>query len=156
MNKRPTARAANWAKLCLPEKLRDKKQLNPYRKPTPVDGTSSLRRAGEGGLRNSAKQLGVSFQDALPEVCASLTSGCNKRVLAGCLPKTQVCAKAKAKVYRLRPAQRRKVKETCSRFNRGRGTEAPMSGGLNYKDPMVEKLAAIVKSEPCTTKGTGQ
>lgn len=54
------------AALGLREKLRNKKQSRSYRKPTQVDWTSSLRRAGEESLRNSAIQLGVSSQDALP------------------------------------------------------------------------------------------
>ncbi len=44
------------------EKRRDENQVKPYRKPTQVDESSRLRRAGEPLLRNSANNLGVRSQ----------------------------------------------------------------------------------------------
>ena len=38
-----------------------KMHILPYRKPTQVDWSSRLRRSGENWLRNSAKNLGVTF-----------------------------------------------------------------------------------------------
>ncbi|PJA49725.1 hypothetical protein CO169_01300 [Candidatus Shapirobacteria bacterium CG_4_9_14_3_um_filter_39_13] len=52
--------------LSFQEKLRGERQPSPYRKPTQVDWTRSLRRTGEGSLRNSAKNLDVTFGDVLP------------------------------------------------------------------------------------------
>ena len=60
------ATEGNLTDLSFQEKLRDERQSRPYRKPTQVDWTSSLRRMGEGSLRNSAKNLDVTFGDVLP------------------------------------------------------------------------------------------
>ena len=44
-----------------PEKVRREMLFFPYRKPTQVGWSSRLRRAREGGLRNSANNLDVSY-----------------------------------------------------------------------------------------------
>jgi hypothetical protein len=87
------ATEGNLTDLSFQEKLRGERQSRPYRKPTQVDWTRSLRRTGEGSLRNSAKNLDVTFGDVLPPF-----GGHSKRVLTDCLTKTQVSAKAQAKV----------------------------------------------------------
>ena len=46
---------------CFPEKIRRETIFFPYRKPTQVGWSSRLRRAREGGSRNSAKNLDVSY-----------------------------------------------------------------------------------------------
>lgn len=56
----------DFGAFCLSKKARSEIQSKPYRKPTQVGWTSSLRRAREGGLRNSANKLDVSSQDVLP------------------------------------------------------------------------------------------
>ena len=42
--------------------------MKPYRKPTQVGEASSLRRTSDSSLRNSAKQLGVTSGDTLPDL----------------------------------------------------------------------------------------
>ena len=77
---------------------------SPYRKPTQVDEERILRSTGEALLRNSAKlprNFGRRGATAMwPQQKGS----------GNCLPKTQVYAKAKAKVYGLTPARCWKVK----------------------------------------------
>jgi len=65
--------------------------------------------------------------------------GRSKRPSSDCLSKTQVCAKAKANVYGLRPAQCRKVKGGSS-FLKKLPTEAPVNGSSNYNCSMVAKF----------------
>jgi hypothetical protein len=50
-----TSRKMKFVILCFQEKPRSEKYINPYRKPTQVDGMRILRRLGELLLRNSAK-----------------------------------------------------------------------------------------------------
>ena len=64
--------------------------------------------------------------------------GFNKRLQSDCLPKTQVCANSKEEVYRLRPAQCRKV--NCggeSDLSDKPPIEAPVNGSSNYNCSMV-------------------
>ena len=49
-----TSRKAKFEILCFLEKLRREIIVNPYRKPTQVDGMRILRRLGKLQLRNSA------------------------------------------------------------------------------------------------------
>ena len=71
-----------------------------------------------GGLDEKSKAIGRRRFKELGKKAGRKISRCpgsnfrpyNKRLLVDCLPKTQVCAKAKAEVYGLRPAQRWKVK----------------------------------------------
>ena len=60
-------------------------------------------------------------------------------MLSDCLSKTQVYAKAKAKVYGLMPVRCRKVKEGADSFDEAL-TEAPVNDGFNYKSPKVAKF----------------
>lgn len=72
----------DFGAFCLSKKARSEIQSKPYRKPTQVGWTSSLRRAREGGLRNSANKLDVSSQDVLPRCAApsyQLTTTNNQR-----------------------------------------------------------------------------
>ncbi len=57
-----------------------------------------------------------------------------------CLPKTQVSAKLKDDVWRLTPAQCRKVKEGCAPLRARLSSEAPVNGGRNYNGPKVAKF----------------
>src|SRR4030042_3281438 len=70
------------------EKLIREFYIKPYRKPTQADWLRILRHTGNGGSRNSAKKLSVSYRDALPR----LWRGRSESLLTDCLAKTQVSA----------------------------------------------------------------
>lgn len=80
-----------FANVSLREKLMQECVFYPYRKPTQVSESRRLRHTGEGGLRNSAKKLSVSFA-----ICSAIIYyGYNKSLSTDCLAKTQAPANQK-------------------------------------------------------------
>lgn len=83
--------AGEFADVYLREKLCWEFAMRPYRKPTQVNRSSRPRQTGNGGLRNSAKKLGVTSGYALPRFARSQQTFINRlfsKNTGSCKPET--------------------------------------------------------------------
>ena len=100
----------------------------------PRTNTGGLVEYTKASERSGFKEFGKIAGRKLARCPTPSNRGYNKRLFVDCLPKTQVCAKPKGKVYGLKPAQCWKVNcEDESPSGDRSSREAPVNGSSNYK-----------------------